>query len=56
MRTYWVSAYTLWGTQFGATIEAENVDDLFRIFHEKYEDSDVADYGIWDDVDEEFQE
>ena len=50
MKTYLISAYTLWGAQFGTTVEAENVDEMFRIFHEENKDSEIADY--WFDEEE----
>lgn len=49
MREYWVSAYTQDGQQFSDSIEADNVDELFTIFHSNHPDCEIADYGEYED-------
>lgn len=44
METYIISAYDMYGNQFGITIEAKNTEEMFRIFHEECPECDVADY------------
>lgn len=43
-KTWIISAYDQSGRQFGDTIEANNVDEMFRIFKERNPDCDIADY------------
>ena len=50
MKEFWISAYDQMGRQFGATIEAESSTEALREFERKYEDSEVADYGEYEDV------
>ena len=49
MREFWISAYDQWGHLFGASIEAKDTNDMFHRFANEYPDSDIADYGEYDD-------
>ena len=48
VKEYWISAYSQMGNQFGGTIEANNPQELFEIFRQKYPDCDLADYGEYE--------
>lgn len=52
MKEFWVSAYTQYGNQFGATVVAEDKDDLDWKFREEYPDCEFADYGCYDDYED----
>ena len=50
-KEYWVSAYTMYGVQFGVTIIATDDEDFDREFDRAYPECDFADYGCWEDLD-----
>lgn len=48
---YWVSGSTATGELFGDVFEeAANSDELFKMFHEKYPECEIADYGSYTEV------
>lgn len=49
MKEFWISAYDQYGRQFGDSIKANTVDEMFLIFEQKYPYSDLVDYGEYED-------
>ena len=52
-KDYWVSAYTMRGELFMASIVATDDEDFDREFERAFPDCDYADYGCWDDYKED---
>lgn len=50
-KDYWVSAYTMHGELFMASLIATDDKDFSREFDRAFPDCDFADYGCWQDLD-----
>lgn len=52
----WVSLYNQFGTQYGATLDIDGDNPYEEIMAQLEPDDDIADYGVYEDDDEEMEE